>query len=70
MTSGTFSAARPAEIRWHPTVVRYAPVVVIVLALIAIWYVAAVLMNRNIVRDAFERDETPYTTGRPDRGHA
>jgi NitT/TauT family transport system permease protein len=63
MTSSTFSAARPAQIRWHPTVVRYAPIVVIVLALIAIWYVAAVLMNRNIVRDAFERDEIHYTTG-------
>jgi NitT/TauT family transport system permease protein len=61
MTSSTASAARPAEIRWHPTVVRYAPVVVIVLALIAIWYVAAVLMNMNIVRDAFERNDTPYT---------
>ena len=63
MTSGGISGARPAEIRWHPTVVRYAPVVAIVLALIAIWYVAAVLMNRNIVRDAFERDEIHYTTG-------
>jgi NitT/TauT family transport system permease protein len=63
MTSSTFSAARPAQIRWHPSVVRYAPVLVIVLALIAIWYVAAVLMNRNIVRDAFERDEIHYTTG-------
>jgi NitT/TauT family transport system permease protein len=63
MTSSTFSAARPAQIRWHPAVVRYAPVIVIVLALIAIWYVAAVLMNRNIVRDAFERDEIHYTTG-------
>jgi NitT/TauT family transport system permease protein len=63
MTSGAISGARPAEIRWHPTVVRYAPVVAIVLALIAIWYAAAVLMNRNIVRDAFERDEIHYTTG-------
>ena len=63
MTSGAISGARPAKIRWHPTVVRYAPVVAIVLALIAIWYVAAVLMNRNIVRDAFERDEIHYTTG-------
>jgi NitT/TauT family transport system permease protein len=63
MTNGAISGARPAEIRWHPTVVRYAPVVAIVLALIAIWYVAAVLMNRNIVRDAFERDEIHYTTG-------
>jgi NitT/TauT family transport system permease protein len=63
MTSSTVSAARPAEIRWHPTIVHYAPIVAIVLALIAIWYAAAVLMNMNIVRDAFERNETPYTTG-------
>jgi NitT/TauT family transport system permease protein len=34
---------------------------VIVLALVAIWYVAAVLMNMNIVRDAFEREDTHYT---------
>ena len=62
MTSSRLSAARPAEIRWHPTVVRYAPVVVIVLALIAIWYMAAILMNMNIVRGAFERNDTSYTT--------
>jgi NitT/TauT family transport system permease protein len=63
MTSSTVSAPRPAEIRWHPAVVRFTPVVAIVLALIAIWYVAAVLMNMSIVRGAFERNETPYTTG-------
>jgi len=55
-------AARPAEIRWHPLVIRYSPVVVVVLAIVAIWYVAAVLMNLHIVRDQFERDETPYTS--------
>jgi NitT/TauT family transport system permease protein len=32
-----------------------------VLALIAIWYVAAVAMNWSLVRDGFEREETPYT---------
>ena len=53
--------ARPAEIRWHPLVIRYSPVVVVVLSIVAIWYVAAVLMNLHIVRDQFERDETPYT---------
>jgi NitT/TauT family transport system permease protein len=63
MTSSALSSARPAEIRWHPAVVRTAPVVVIVAALIVIWYVAAVLMNLNIVRFAFERDDVPYTTG-------
>ena len=61
MTSSTFFSPRPAAIRWHPTLVRYAPVIVIVLALIALWYVAAVLMNMRIVRDQFERDETRYT---------
>jgi NitT/TauT family transport system permease protein len=36
---------------------------VVVLALIAFWYFAAVLMNIGLVRDAFEREETGYTTG-------
>ena len=62
MTSSTVSTARPAEIAWHPAVGRYAPIVVIALALIAAWYIAAVLMNINLVRNAFERNETPYTT--------
>ena len=48
----------------HPLVERYAPIATIVLALIAIWYVAAVLMNLSLVRDAFEREETPYTRHR------
>jgi NitT/TauT family transport system permease protein len=39
------------------------PVLVIVLALIATWYVAAVLMNLRGVRDRLERAETPYTIG-------
>jgi NitT/TauT family transport system permease protein len=32
-----------------------------VLALVTIWYVAAVAMNWSLVRDGFEREETPYT---------
>ncbi len=40
---------------------RYAPLATTVLALIAIWYVAAVAMNWSLVRDGFEREETPYT---------
>jgi NitT/TauT family transport system permease protein len=62
MTSSAYAAAHPAKIRWHPALVRGAPVIVIVAALIAIWYVAAVLMNTGIVRDAFERGDAPYTT--------
>jgi NitT/TauT family transport system permease protein len=45
--------------RQHPLVVRYAPIVTIVMAMVAIWYVAAVLMNLTLVRDGFEREETP-----------
>jgi NitT/TauT family transport system permease protein len=48
-------------LRQHPLFVRYAPIATIVLALIVIWYIAAVLMNLSLVRDAFEREETPYT---------
>ena len=50
-----------SSLRSHPLVVRYAPIATVVLALIVIWYVAAVLMNMALVRDAFEREETPYT---------
>jgi NitT/TauT family transport system permease protein len=51
--SGTGASRRLVE--------RYLPVVTIVLALVAIWYVVAVLMNLSLVRDGFEREETPYT---------
>src|SRR6266436_2981209 len=63
MTSNTlaFPASGVGALRQHPLVERYAPVATIVLALVAIWYVAAVLMNLSLVRDGFEREETPYT---------
>ncbi|MGC2126002.1 MAG: ABC transporter permease subunit, partial [Xanthobacteraceae bacterium] len=61
MTSSALTAPRRVEIRWRPVVARYTPVVVIVLAVIALWYVAAVFMNIGIVRDGFERNSTPYT---------
>jgi NitT/TauT family transport system permease protein len=64
MTSSSAAAIRiPASrsLRSHPLVERYLPIATVVLALIAIWYVAAVLMNLTLVRDAFEREETPYT---------
>jgi len=64
MTSSALAlpVAKSRALREHPLVVRYAPIITIVLALILIWYVAAVLMNISLVRDAFEREETPYTT--------
>jgi NitT/TauT family transport system permease protein len=63
MTSSTFAlpVSRSGAWRQNPFVERYAPVVTIVLVLIAVWYVAAVLMNLSLVRDGFEREETPYT---------
>jgi NitT/TauT family transport system permease protein len=35
-------------------------VIAVVAALIFVWYVAAVLMNIGLVRDAFEREDTAY----------
>jgi NitT/TauT family transport system permease protein len=54
-------ASGAGTLRQHPLFVRYAPIATVVLALIVIWYIAAVLMNLSLVRDGFEREETPYT---------
>jgi NitT/TauT family transport system permease protein len=63
MSSSAYAVAKPAQIRLHPAIRNAAPVLVVVVALIAIWYVAAVAMNWKLVRDAFERDDnTHYTT--------
>src|ERR1700744_5588733 len=59
-SSRALPARAPSPLR-DAIVERYAPVAVMVLALIAIWYVAAVAMNWTLVRDGFEREETPYT---------
>jgi NitT/TauT family transport system permease protein len=51
-----------ARAAWRPAwLVKHAPIAVIVVILIALWYLAAVLMNAALVRDAFEREEKPYT---------
>lgn len=61
MTSSALAFSQ-ARVWPHQNLVeRYAPVVSIVLVLIAIWYVAAVLMNLSLVRDGFDREEMPYT---------
>src|SRR6201995_2245533 len=53
--------ARVPSLFQRALVERYAPVITTVLALVAIWYIAAVAMNWTLVRDGFEREETPYT---------
>lgn len=45
----------------HPWVERYAPLATTLLALLVIWYIAAVAMNLSLVRGGFERQETAYT---------
>lgn len=63
MTSSALALPlRPSRaLSGHPLVARYAPVLTMVLALVAIWYIVAVAMNWSLVRDGFEREETPYT---------
>src|ERR1700744_1004964 len=53
--------ARVPSLFQRALVERYVPVATMVLALVAIWYVAAVAMNWSLVKDGFEREETPYT---------
>jgi len=62
MLSSAIRAPPHAGLWRHPLIQRHAPVVVVVLALIALWYVATVLANASLVRDAFEREETKYST--------
>jgi NitT/TauT family transport system permease protein len=63
MTSSSLALSAPASraLVRHPLVERYAPVITMLLALVVIWYIAAVAMNWSLVRDGFEREETPYT---------
>ena len=50
------AASRPSWLTAH------APVIVVVAVLIVLWYLAAILMNAALVRDAFERNDVKYTT--------
>jgi NitT/TauT family transport system permease protein len=63
MTSSSLAIPSPSAraLARHPLVERYAPILTTVLALVAIWYVAAVAMNWTLVKDGFEREETPYS---------
>jgi NitT/TauT family transport system permease protein len=62
MTSSALPLTRTATLRLHPAIARYGPVIVIVAALIVAWYLAAILMNLNVVRAAFERNDVAYST--------
>ena len=62
-SAAVLASWQPAALRRHPLVDRYLPVAVIVAGLIVVWYVAAVLMNLSLIRDAFEREEAAYTIG-------
>src|SRR6516162_2280526 len=63
MTGRALSLPRLSAPRRHPALARQAPVLAVLIPLIASWYVAAVLMNIGLVRDAFEREEAPYAIG-------
>jgi NitT/TauT family transport system permease protein len=63
MTNSALALPSATALGRREWLARSTPVVVVVVALIAIWYVAAILMNVRLVRDAFEREETPYTVG-------
>ncbi len=63
MTSSALVLPRPVGLWRRPFIARRMPIIVIVTALIAVWYVGAILMNLSAVRDAFERDDVHYTFG-------
>jgi NitT/TauT family transport system permease protein len=54
MTSEAMAMPRGPRVRWGGALAAIAPVTVVVLALIALWYVAAALMNATLVRAAVE----------------
>jgi NitT/TauT family transport system permease protein len=61
VASGDAPAVGPPSWRRPSWLADVTPVLVILAVLVVIWYVAAILMNMALVRDAFEREETAYT---------
>jgi NitT/TauT family transport system permease protein len=59
MTSSAVGLPQP--LRRSTLLAAYTPVAVIAALLVGLWYLAAVVMNAPLVRDAFERQETQYT---------
>src|SRR5690242_2979122 len=60
MTSSSLALPLRAPVR-HVLVQRYAPLATMIVAILAVWYVAAAALNWSLVRDGFEREETAYT---------
>jgi NitT/TauT family transport system permease protein len=60
-TRGALRGKASRKIRWPRFIADRVPVLTIVLVLIVIWYIAAILMNMTLVRDAFEREDIAYT---------
>ena len=59
MTSSALALPQPAALpRW---IADRGPVFAVVGILFVLWYLAAVVMNAPLVRDAFEREEVKYT---------
>ena len=56
-TSNSFARPlrAPAPLARHVLIARYAPLATMVALIVAIWYIAAILMNWTLVRDGFER---------------
>jgi len=61
VTSGTLHTDVSRRLRWPRWIADRAPVLIMVLVLLVVWYVAAIPMNMTLVRDAFEREDTAYT---------
>ncbi|MBV9985552.1 ABC transporter permease [Bradyrhizobium sp.] len=55
------SLRAPATRARHVLMERYASLAMMVALIVAIWYIAAIALNWTLVRDGFEREETPYT---------
>jgi NitT/TauT family transport system permease protein len=61
MTSSVLATPQAATLpRW---LADRGPVLTVVAILFVLWYLAAIVMNASLVRDAFERQEVKYTVG-------
>lgn len=61
MKSSALAVSRPVAPWQAVWPAQIAPVIVLVSALVVLWYVAAIFMNFGLVRDGFARAEVSYT---------